>query len=45
MVLPYPSEAAYHQRCEARKRREAKLIAKGINPRGMKFLRLLYRRT
>ena len=44
MIVPFPSEAAYQQRCERLKRRKAKLIAKGIDPRGRKFLRLLYRR-
>ena len=45
MVVPFPSEEAYQQRCAALKKRKAKLIAKGIHPRGLKFLRLLYRRT
>lgn len=34
----------YRRRCEALKQRKAKLIAKGIDPRGTKFLKLLYRR-
>ena len=45
MIVPFPSEADYKRRCEALKKRKAKLIAKGINPRGTKFLRLLYRRS
>jgi hypothetical protein len=40
----YQSEESHQRAREALKRRKAKLIAKGINPRGLKFLKLLHRR-
>lgn len=33
----------YKARCEALRQRKDKLIAKGIDPRSLKFIRLLYR--
>lgn len=38
------SPGGYEQRCKRVQERRAKLIAKGLNPRSNKFLRLLYRR-
>ena len=34
----------YSAQCAAMKARRAKLIAKGIDPRSSKFLKLMYRR-
>jgi hypothetical protein len=38
------SSPAYRRRCEERKAKAARLIAKGINPRSLKFLKLMHRR-
>jgi len=36
--------SSYEARCKMLKLRRAKLIAKGLDPRGMKFLKLMCRR-
>lgn len=38
------SAGEYKRRCERLRARKAKLIAKGIDPRSLKFIELLYRR-
>lgn len=38
------STGVYELRCQRLRERRAKLIAKGINPRSLKFSKLLYRR-
>lgn len=43
--MPSNRTGSYQSRCEKLKQRKAKLIAKGINPRSLKFLELLHRRT